>query len=821
MLTALATAGTDIRAAEPPSGLEILEQLRCLNELGTVLHIAAHPDDENTQLITYLARGRHIRTAYLSITRGDGGQNVIGSEFGEELGLIRTNELLSARRLDGGLQFFTRAIDFGFSKDHQDTLRIWGHQAVLSDVVRIIRSFQPDVIVTRFSPTAGRTHGHHTASAVLAVEAFKQAGDPTAFPDQLKDLAPWQARRVLQSGGGGRGGEGAAGGLSVDIGGNDAVLNESFAAISGRSRAMHKSQGFGNFGGGGGRGGGGPRPESFTLLGGEPAKVDLLDGVDTTWKRVPGGGEAVGQALAGIIATFDPQKPAASVPGLLALRERVAALADSRLVAEKRRQLDLILQACLGLSVESTVANAEVAPGEPLEVASAVSMRGDVPVRWVGIRYPSLGKDVSAGADLRPGEVKKLSTALTIPAKAPLTQPYWLREPADVGMYRVADPALIGRPDNPPAVPVEYTFEVAGQKLTIADEPVELLGGSGQATRRRRLEIVAPVALSFDFDVAKFVPERERPVRVRVAAVRGAVSGQLKLEIPAGWKVVPASQPFQLARIGDAATLTFAVTAPAQATRSSFVARAEVAGASFENGRVEIRYDHIPPLLLQPTARLVAMPIDLSIRGTTVGYIPGAGDSVAEGLTEMGYKVRQLAPSDLTPEGLQGLDAVVVGIRAFNVRDDLAAKMPALFAFAEAGGNLIVQYNRPESLKSNRFTPWDIRLSTDRVTDEQSPFNFLAPEHPVLNSPNKITRADFDGWVQERGIYFPVQWDEKFTPIIEFKDPGEAPLKSGILVAPHGKGHIVYTSVVWFRQLPAGVPGAYRLFANIVSLGKQ
>ena len=360
------------RAAEPRPPTAILQELRSFRELGSVLYIAAHPDDENTQLIAYLARGRNYRTAYLSVTRGDGGQNVLGPEFDEELGVIRTQELLAARRLDGGRQFFTRAIDFGFSKDYRETLRIWDRQQVLADVVRVIRTFRPDVVITRFSPEPGNTHGHHTASAVLALEAFKLAGDPKAFPEQLGELTPWQPKRILlNGGGGGRGGGGTnADLLRIEVGGNDPVSGESFGAIAGRSRAMHKTQGFGNFGGGGG----GARQESFTLLDGEPATNDILDGVDTTWGRVSGGAE-IGKLTDEAIAKFNPQDPATSVPALLAIRSRLAALPADRVVDEKRQQLDRILQACLGLSVETVVPQAEVVPGETLELHCTATVR--------------------------------------------------------------------------------------------------------------------------------------------------------------------------------------------------------------------------------------------------------------------------------------------------------------------------------------------------------------------------------------------------------------------------------------------------------------
>jgi LmbE family N-acetylglucosaminyl deacetylase len=813
----VALAGA-VRASDPPSGAAILQQLRGFQELGSVLHVAAHPDDENTQLITYLARGRQVRTAYLSVTRGDGGQNVLGPEFGEELGLIRTYELLAARRLDGGQQFFTRAIDFGYSKDAGETLRIWGEQAVLSDVVRVIRSFQPDVIVTRFSPQATRTHGHHTASAVLALEAFKRSGDPQAFPEQLKELAPWQPKRILMNGGGGGGR--SVGGVQMPVDGIDPLLNQSFSEIAGQSRAMHKSQGFGNFAGGGRGGRGGGRSDSFQLLAGEPATADIFDGVDTTWNRIPGGGQ-IGPLADEVIAKFDAQNPAASLPALLELRKRVAELPDGRVVGEKRRQLDQILAGCLGLTFETTISHAEVTPGENVAFQHSATVRSDVPVRWLGVRYGKRPAAEGGPIDLKPNQTAVRETKQIIPADTPLSQPYWLREPPEVGIYRVQDESLIGQPVNGPAFAVEQVFEVGGQRLVLADEAVEAGASPSQQRVPRPLDVIAPVALSFDFDVKLFVPGNAREVPIEVAATRAAVSGTLLLVAPSDWQVSPESRTFSLSSAGKSAKLAFTVTPPSHAASADLLAQADVNGVTFDNRRIEIRYNHIPPLLLQPAARLKAVAFDLAIRGQNVGYLAGAGDSIAECLIEMGYTVKKLSANDLTADGLRGLDAVVVGVRAFNVRGDLTPHLPALFAFAEAGGNVIVQYNRPNGLVTNQLAPYNLRISGDRVTDEQSPIKFLAPEHPALNVPNRITRADFDGWLQERGIYFPTQWDDHFTPILACNDPGEAPLSGGILIAKHGRGNFVYTSLVWFRELPAGVPGAYRLFANLVSLEKN
>jgi LmbE family N-acetylglucosaminyl deacetylase len=814
-LAAAATAAP----ASPPAAV-ILQDLRGFRETGRVLYIAAHPDDENTQLIAYLARGRDYRTAYLSLTRGDGGQNVLGPEFGDELGVIRTQELLAARRIDGGRQFFTRARDFGYSKDYRQTLTKWDREEVVADIVRVIREFRPDVLITRFSPEPGNTHGHHTASAVLALEAFKLAGDPKAFPEQLDKLKPWQPVRILQNGfGRGPGGQSTESGLQIDVNGNDPVTGESFAEIAGRSRSMHKTQGFDNFAF---RGGSGPRMESFLVLAGAPATKDILDGVDTTWGRFPGGAE-IGHLADDVIAQFNPQDPAASVPALLALRSRLAALPGDSVVDEKRRQLDRILQACLGLTVETVVPDAEVVPGGSMQLHHTVSVRSAVPVRWLATRYPAIGREAGGPTDLQVNQLTSRDATEILPVGTPVSQPYWLREEGTPGMFRADDPALIGRPENPPVFPVEFVFEVGGQTLVVPDEPVQLTAGPTVAQSRRRLKAIAPVSLEFASDVELFAPGAARPVEIEAVAAAPA-AGTLRLETPAGWRVEPARQPFRFAAAGERRQFSFTVTAPAKPEKAAIAASVEIGGARFDTGRVAINYSHIPPILLQPPARLTAVCLELAIRGGRVGYVPGAGDSVAESLTEMGCTVTQLTGADLTAERLKDFDAVVFGVRAFNVRTDLAPHLPALFAWVEAGGNVIVQYNTPNGLQTPQLGPYELKLSRDlphnRVTDENAPVTLLAPDHPAFTGPNRIVPADFDGWVQERGLNFPSEWDGHYTPLLACSDSGEAPLKSGLLVAHCGRGYYVYTGLSWFRQLPAGVPGAYRLFANLISLGK-
>jgi LmbE family N-acetylglucosaminyl deacetylase len=829
---AILVGSSDVgHAAEPPTGAAILQQLRSFATMGSVLYIAAHPDDENTQVITYLARGRGYRTAYLSLTRGDGGQNLLGPQLGEALGVARTQELLAARRLDGGRQYFTRAKDFGYSKSAEETLNVWDRRAVLGDIVRVIREFRPDVIITRFSPNPAPTHGHHTASAVLAVEAFRLAADPAAFPEQLRELRPWQARRIVHNVGQGVGAANPGGGVpiagspanvpdgpgvvKVEVGGRDPVSGESFASIAARSRGMHKTQGFGI---------GAPpvhegsRIEPFVLLAGDAATSDLLDGVDTTWNRVPGGAE-IARSIDEAIATFNAQDPAAGVPALLAIRRRLAGLPVDPVVSDKRAQLDRIIQACLGLEVDTVADRAEVVPGERVKLRHTAVVRSRIPVRWTAVRYPSVHRTITKAIALRPNQLVVRDASQIVPASTPPSQPYWLRTEGTVGLFDVDDPSLIGRPENPPTVPLEYVFDVGGQTLVIAGEPRPAADPAKPALRRR-LEVIAPVSVRFIAGVRLFAPGAAGPVTVDLTAARARAVGTVQLDAPAGWSVTPASQPFRLAAPGAHARFTFTVTAPPQLATAPLGASVEINGQRFNQQRIEVRYDHLPLQLLQPPASARAVSLELATRGRHVGYLPGAGDDVPAALEQMGYEVTPLTGADLTPERLRGLDAVVIGIRAFNVRTDLAERLPGLFAYVEAGGTVVAQYNTLDGLREGWLAPFQLHLSRDRVTDEHAPVTILAPEHPVLTAPNRITAADFEGWVQERGLYFPDRWDERFTAILASGDAGEPPLKGGLLVARHGNGYVVYTSLAWFRQLPEAVPGAYRLFANLVSLGK-
>ncbi|MDP1581756.1 MAG: PIG-L family deacetylase [Candidatus Didemnitutus sp.] len=826
-LVALATALVPVSlfASTPLPPAAIAHELQRFRSLGTVLHIAAHPDDENTELITYLSRSRGYRTAYLSLTRGDGGQNELGRDFDEKLGVLRTQELLAARRLDGGQQFFTRAIDFGYSKSADETLTLWDRREVLSDVVRIIRQFRPDVIVTRFPiPPGSGGHGHHTASGIIAVEAFHLAGDPTAYPEQLaQGLSIWQPRRVLWNSFR-IGSTTALNGTIIkrDISGNDPVTGEALGSIAGRSRAMHKTQSLGGFAS---RANLGPNVQSFMLLAGDELTDDLMDGIDTTWARVAGGAE-IDALVSDVLANFSAAQPAASVPALLEIHNRMAALPSNSLFAAKRAQLALIIQSCLGLQIETSVAQAEAVPGESLQLNYTVrSAPGSVDLRYHGLRAPAFGyTEDRAAARMAEGDVVTGSASIVLPSETSVTQPYWLRAEGAAGIARVDDISLIGRPENPPTLPVAHHFSVNGFTFILPSEALHRTIEAESASAVP-LAVIPPLSLGFDAETYVFAPSAQKSVAVTVTAARAVADGELHLDLPAGWRAEPAMQPLPALTAGATAVLTFNVIASAAPSAGHLAARATIGGHTYSTQRQELRYAHLPPQLLQPAARARVASFAVENRALHIGYLPGAGDAVANGLEQIGATVRVLSAAELTPEGLAGLDAVVIGVRAFNEREDLAAALPGLFDWVETGGTVIAQYNRPNRLRATTLAPYALSLEGSapqwRVTDENSPFTFLLPDHPALTTPNQLGPDDFAGWVQERGAYFPSSWDEtQFVAPLAFNDPGETPLRSSVLIARHGRGHYVYTSLALFRQIPAGVPGAYRLLANLVSLGK-
>jgi LmbE family N-acetylglucosaminyl deacetylase len=821
----LVTTGTARSADAPPllppgqmNASDIQLALEKLNVLGRVLYIAAHPDDENTNLMALWANGSLYDAAYLSITRGDGGQNLIGPELRERLGVIRTEELLAARRIDHANQFFSRAIDFGFSKTAEESMRIWDHDKILSDVVWVIRTFRPDVMVTRFSPEDQLTHGHHTASAILAVEAFSAAGDPNRFPEQLAFVKPWQPTRLVWNTSpfffSNRNLPFDPTGLTVlEAGGYNPLLGKAYTEIAAASLSMHKSQGVGS------PPRRGARKEYFKLLEGQPMTTALFEGVDTSWSRVLNS-ESVATGIRQIISQFRPADPAASVPELLKLRQAMSGIKDDSWVPEKKAELDKIIAACLGLHVEASTTNETVTPGQSVTVKLEAINRCNIPVTLQEARCPFSADSIKIGTALPPNELVTKDLSCKIPENTPYSQPYWLRKAGTLGTFAVDDQQLIGLPENPPNLPVEIVLQINGQELRYTVEGKYRTVDPVAGELRRTLVIAPPVFTKIGDGALVFPTSQPKSVSVHVIATTGPVKGELKLAAPQGWGVDPAAVPIDLKGANAETTATFTVKPPDQDSAGTLRAILSIEGRDYSSERVRISYPHIGVQTLMPPAEVKLVRADIRKEGDRIGYIPGAGDDVPESLQQIGYSVKILSESDITAKNLAQFSAVVLGIRAYNTQYRISNWLPELFDYVKAGGVVIAQYNTLAELKTEELGPYPLEISRDRVTDENAEVRILAPNHPLMTVPNKITSKDFEGWVQERGLYFPKKWDPAWTQILSCNDPKEKPLDGGLLVAKLGKGYFIYTSYSWFRQLPAGVPGAYRLFANMLSLGK-
>ena len=813
-------------ATEAPQSMDsaqIFLALEKLNVLGRVLYIAAHPDDENTRLISYWANGALYDAAYLSLTRGDGGQNLIGPELRDQLGVIRTQELLAARRIDHGRQFFTRANDFGFSKTPEETLRIWDREKILADVVWVIRKFRPDLVVTRFPTEDSDTHGHHTASARLAQEAFRAAADPKRFPEQLHFVQPWQPSRLFWNSWAAFRAQSrnepfdATGLISLEVGGYQPLLGKSYPEIAAASRSMHKSQGFGV------EIERGERKEYFKFLDGKPIENGggVFDGIDTTWARVP---RATGVAtkIDEILKHYDATQPFASVTALLELRQMLRALGDDSWATQKRSELDSIIAACLGLHLEAVVEQPAAQPSQNLALQVEAINRSPVSMKIQSLRVLTNGVVTRVGKVLVPNEVYTHKTTIALPKDLPFSHPYWLRQPSTVGTYTVADQTLIGSPESPPSFPVDVTLQIGGEEITYSLEPrfrkVDRVAGEVSEP----LVITPPAFVELPRPVFVFGNKKAKTIGVRVIASAEKFSGSVALEVPAGWKVEPASIPVKLEGTESEMSGSFQLTPPSAAAegelRATFISDSGERTKAFSRQRIE--YAHIEPQTLISPAQAKLVRGEIGDKAPLVGYVAGAGDAIPESLREIGSEVKFLADQDMKAENLARFDAVVLGVRAYNVHPErISAWYPELLAYAKQGGVVIVQYNTTPGPKPNEL-PHALRVSHDRVTDETAEVRILAPDHPVLNFPNKITAQDFAGWVQERGLYFPDQWDAAWTPILSSNDPGEPPRDGGLLVARCEKGWFVYTGYSWFRELPAGVLGAYRIFANMISLGK-
>jgi len=803
-----------------PAG-EIISNLNKLNVLGTVLYVAAHPDDENTLFLAYMAKGRLVRTGYLALTRGDGGQNLIGAEQGENIGVIRTQELLAARRVDGPDQFFSRAYDFGFSKSTNEAVRTWGQDKVLADVVWIIRKYQPDVIITRFPPDARAGHGHHSASGYLGEEAFKISNDPTKFPEQLAYVKPWQAKRILWNvfipGAfmSNKKPDEAGNLIGIETGLYNPLLGKSYGEIASESRSQHKSQGFGvapnrN-----------ARIDYLLLKGGDPVEKDPFDGIDVSWKRIKNS-DAVQTQVTQLISSFKPDQPSASVPALVQLYGSLGKLdTTNNYVKIKRQEVQTLIQQCLGLWIETNPTDFAATPGETVKVSTNVVSREDFPVKLVSIHY-STGKDTTLNLALKPNEVVQYPTSLAIPKTQKISQPYWLEKPIDKGLFQVDNQQLIGLPENPAAVAASYTVEINGQRF-IYTRPVVYKSTDPVDGEIYRPFIIQPdVTANLTERVFTFSDNTPKSADLVLKAGRANVSGTLILTAPTGWRIEPASVPFSLTYKGDEQRVTFTVVPTNQAKDGKLQASMTTSSGTFTTGLRQIAYKHIPTQTLFPPAEAKLVKLDIKVTAKNIGYIVGAGDEVPAALQQMGCKVTILGPAELNGN-LSGYDAIVVGVRAYNTNQWLARYQPKLLDYVKNGGNMIVQYVTPGSsfLRNDpslpQLGPYPFSVGAERVTEEDAKMTFINPQHPLLNYPNKITDADFNGWIQERGIYFAKEWDKAYEPIFSANDQNEAPKQGSLLYATYGKGHFMYTGLVFFRELPAGVPGAYRLFANMIS----
>ena len=803
--------------------------LERLEVLGRVLMIAAHPDDENTAVLAYFARGRKLRTGYLSLTRGEGGQNLIGSEQGDELGVIRTQELLAARRIDGAEQFFTRAIDFGFSKTADETLAKWGRADVLGDVVWVIRKFRPDVVMFRFSGTPRDGHGHHQSSAILGKEAVTLAGDPTKYPEQLKyGVEPWSPKRAVfnffaftreQE----KEAETAPAKVGLDVGDYNKLLGHSYGEIAGMSRSMHRSQGMGS------AERKGTQPQYFITVVGDIAKNDLFDGVDTTWNRV--GAEDLTKKLHEITTSFDAGKPEMSIPLLLAVRPKIAAM-KNEWAATKLRELDEAVALCSGLTIEAIAAQPRVAAGGTLEVNASVLNRSKVPARLLSISIDGAGLRNAGSSEQTKLEDNKPVTrkiSLKIPVDQPDTAPYWLANPKKGALYGVTDQRLIGMPENAPLLEATFKIDLDGQVVELERPVINRYVDHVYGELKRPVVIVPPVGVVLMEKSIVATDSSKHAVEASVTSNAGAVSGTVALKIPAGWNVEPATQDFALTETGEQKMLKFQLTPPAQASEGMVRAIATVGGRQINENVETINYPHIPVQTLFPVAQARAVRVDVKTLAKRIGYVPGAGDEMVPALKQLGLDITMLNTDDLARGDLSKYDAIVTGVRAWNVRTDLRANQKRLLDYMEAGGTLLIQYNVLEGggpgregdpKQFDKIGPYPMQISRDRVTVDDTPVRLPNPRNPLLHKPNQIVQADFDGWVQERGLYFATKWDPRYTPLFECHDPGEKPMEGGTLVAKYGKGAYVFTPMSWFRQLPAGVPGAFRIFANLLSAGK-
>ena len=815
---------------------EILHELQKLKKVGSVLFVAAHPDDENTTLLSYLAQEEKLDTAYLSLTRGGGGQNLIGSELNQELGLIRANELLQARRIDGAIQLFTRARDFGYSKNPEDTLENWEEDEVLGDVVYAVRQFRPDVIITRFNPAAGPTHGHHTVSAQLALKAFSLAADPHAFTEQLSELETHQAKRILWNGFGQRrrGGGGPSPAsledesrevVSLEVGLYNPYLGTSYTELSAKSRSMHKSQGFGR------AGQRGSQFERMVLLAGEPTEGDFLKGVETSWRRYSGSSQ-LDSLFESAIGDFDAAAPWKSVRALLEIDALLEKLSVDRQIRSKRSSLQRLVAACMGLHLQARVPQADLTPGESVKLDVEFINRSPIEARVVNLeanlfessRWPeeiSLTRKEDLDKELDSNAVEFVSLNVNLPIDSPLTRPYWLEDEASVGIYSLRNRRLLELESIPSSLSVSAVVEIQGRPVTLNVPVVQVVSDPVKGEVHEQVVIRPEVTLSPENSILLFENSQAKEIEVLVQSNVEAVVGKLTAEGPQGWKISITQPEFELEDVQSSQRIRVQLTPPATASEGKIVFKViNESGKEFDSSYREIFYEHIgrQPILNRAVTKVTRL--DLGRGGSRIACIEGVGDTVPDTLSKIGYEVDIVLIGELEKGRLDSYDTVILGPRVFDAYAGLDKRFDVLLNYVENGGTLVSQYSTTSFRAKSRFTsPYPIRLSRDRVSEEKAEMRLLQPDHVVFNYPNKITKVDFDNWIQERGLYYASSWDDHYDALISANDRGEPPRDGGLLVTEYGKGWYVYTGLSFFRQLPNGNPGAIRLFVNLISLG--
>lgn len=805
-LLCLVSAGAQAQSqleAKPLDSGGIAQGLDKLGVLGSVLYIAAHPDDENTQLLAWLAQQKHYRTAYLSLTRGDGGQNLLGDEQGIALGLIRTQELLAARREDGAEQYFTRARDFGFSKRADETLDIWQQERILGDIVWLIRKLQPDVIITRFPEDARAGHGQHQASARLARLAFHAAADPQRFPEQLQEVAPWQAKRLVWNTWESFLGSGSTRSpeqLRIDVGGFNPRLGKSYGEIAALSRNHHQSQGFGS------RALRGHVWETFAWQEGLPLTQDLFEGITTSWQRVTQG-QSIKQQIEQLRLHFKPEQPHASLPGLLALRKTIAALPAGYWRTQKLHEIEQLIVAAAGVWLDSVAERPNFALGEVIAVNTSIVVRSPVPVALVAI------DQTAQHIQLQQDDVQQIQTALR---PSQISQPYWLQSAPDEGAFQLPAQHLLAQPWAAQIPQQAITLAISGQHVTLQQDVHYQRLDPIRGEVSRPVQVTPAVTVKLENQAYLLPTGSQQRIQLTLQGRRDQVSGELQLTAPPGWKITPQRQTFQLSA-GQAHSVTLTLQAPSQASEGVLAVALALEGTSLALSQEHIAYAHIPELDWFAPAQAKLVSLELKTGGRKIGYIPGAGDKVPAALRQLGYAVTELDSKTLAQENLSRFDAIITGVRAYNVDPRLAALHAQLMDYVAQGGVLLAQYNNLSPAINAAIGPYPFQISRDRVSEEDAAVQLLLPAHPVLNTPNQISAADFSGWVQERGLYFVRQADPRYEHLLGMHDQGEAELDGGLITTTLGKGRFIYAPLAFFRQLPAGVPGAARLLANLLA----